>query len=195
MRLFLDAGHGGIDPGAVARHDGVLYREKDLAWDFVVRVRAEAKKPEFAGRIEIKVVDKSNPETQSPRPGRFRARVAQSVAWGASHFVSVHWNASAGDVARGTEVFYRTGDKAGEAFGANLSRRMAVRFSNRNRGAKPESMTRHKRLGILQGHDPRCIPVLLEVGFITSAADVANWVREPDAIARHFLRSVLGDPL
>ncbi|MDY7222096.1 N-acetylmuramoyl-L-alanine amidase [Halalkalibacterium halodurans] len=84
MKFFLDPGHGGRDPGAVA--NGV--QEKDIALSVALAIKKFLE--ENFDNVEVKL---------SREDDRFlslseRARLAN--AWGADYFVSIHCNAGGG---------------------------------------------------------------------------------------------------
>lgn len=94
-RIFLDAGHGGRDPGALNRSVGI--QEKDLALDLVLRVgrRLQAKGFEV---FYTRSTDRFIPLEERPR---------QSNRVGADLFLSLHFNAARSEV-RGVETFVYT---------------------------------------------------------------------------------------
>ncbi|WP_059103220.1 N-acetylmuramoyl-L-alanine amidase [Shouchella shacheensis] len=92
MKLYLDPGHGGRDPGAT----GNGLQEKNIALDIALRIRT------------ILANDYNNVEvTMSRTTDRFvslSARTNEANAWGADYFLSIHCNAFNGS-ARGYEDF------------------------------------------------------------------------------------------
>jgi len=84
MKIMLDPGHGGSDPGAVA--NGL--REKDLTFDIVQRIRRMLEE-EYAG-IEVRLTRDTDEEMDLSE----RAQMANR--WGADFFLSIHINAGGG---------------------------------------------------------------------------------------------------
>ena len=84
MKIYLDAGHGGHDPGAVA--NGL--REKDLTLDIAKRIR-RILETEYTG-VQVRLTR----ETDTYLDLSQRARMANQ--WGADFFLSIHVNAGGG---------------------------------------------------------------------------------------------------
>jgi N-acetylmuramoyl-L-alanine amidase len=179
MKLFIDAGHGGADTGNVSRFAGVTYVEKTMAWEMALLIREAA----LIQGIDVKVVDKSQPNTQFPAKSRFVNRVAQSNAFKADVFISVHLNATSGN-AQGCEAWYQTGDQASLNFGNSLVHEMSDLLGNTFRGAKPDIENRHGRLGILRGHREGCRKILIEPVFMDNLADLRRYLDKRAALAK-----------
>ena len=94
-KVVIDAGHGGHDSGTTSRYAG---REKDLALDVALRVRA---KLEAAG-FDTVMTRRSDVFIELDR------RAAISNAQSNSIFVSVHFNDSPNASIRGSEVYYKS---------------------------------------------------------------------------------------
>lgn len=92
MKLYLDPGHGGSDPGAT----GNGLREKDVVLDIALRVR------------NILTADYEGVSVRMSRTGdttkSLTARTNEANSWGADYFVSIHCNAFNGS-AEGYEDF------------------------------------------------------------------------------------------
>lgn len=154
-KVFLIAGHGGGDPGAVANN----VREADLARELRDLMAAALRKKG--------VLVMTDPDTLNLRG---------TIAWVRQHaefedvLVDTHFNAAT-PAATGAEVFIRRTYSDTEM---QLAQRLASSLSDvqgiRNRGVKLESQTRHGRLGIL--HSGVHCSALLEVGFLTNAGDL-----------------------
>lgn len=85
IKVFLDPGHGGSDPGAVA--NGL--KEKDLTLAIAKRIR-DILATEYE-EIAVKM-SRTGDETVS-----LDARTTNANAWGAHFFLSIHINAGGGD--------------------------------------------------------------------------------------------------
>lgn len=168
LTIALDAGHGQdssapgvLDPGAVAG----TRKEHELAWKLIesgLYVRSNY----FDGRI--KVVLTRDSLTESAPLG---SRTAEAASEGADYLISIHLN-SGGPTATGTETLYRDGD-AGDIALAKVVQTAALNaFGLRDRGLKPASSTRHKRLAILEGATRTKPGALLEVCFVSNPKDV-----------------------
>ncbi|RSD28400.1 N-acetylmuramoyl-L-alanine amidase [Mesobacillus subterraneus] len=96
MKLYLDAGHGGSDPGA----QGNGLREKDLTLDIALKIRSILQN----GYVNIEVrMSRTSDITKS-----MRERTDEANAWGADFYLSIHINAFNG-AAQGYEDFIYSG--------------------------------------------------------------------------------------
>ena len=124
MKILLDAGHGGIDPGCTY---GSL-NEKDLALEVTLRLyeeliyghdvyltRATDQATSFSTRIFL--ANKINPDL----------------------LVSIHFNADDNHQGFGHEILYHPSSKKGKKFADNLSDYFSQVMGLHNRGAKPRS--------------------------------------------------------
>lgn len=165
---WITAGHGGTDPGAIATHYGVTYREADLALELRELVS------EHLRRWGHTVNNEGNATPLVKVVQWFK----QAVGVG-DIVLDIHWNAGSSD-AHGTEAFVQMNPDATEVRLANALCGALETFGFRNRGLKLENQTRHGRLGILDnnGH-----AVLLEVCFITNADDMGRYEKAKHQIA------------
>ncbi|NJL83565.1 MAG: N-acetylmuramoyl-L-alanine amidase [Chloroflexaceae bacterium] len=99
-RIVFDPGHGGIDPGAVGKLNGVEICEKDLALAIALEAADWlAAKPDY--HVEVtRDCDIAKGELS------LEDRVTFSDRHKADLFVSIHCNAIAPPVAQGFEVFH-----------------------------------------------------------------------------------------
>ena len=107
--LVLDAGHGGMDPGAIAVNG--MY-EKDVALDVTKML---ARKLVATGRYEVRLT------REDDRFIPLRERVEQARDWGADFFMSVHADAHPDDDVRGASV-YTLSERASDREAARLAR-------------------------------------------------------------------------
>jgi N-acetylmuramoyl-L-alanine amidase len=163
---IIDPGHGfgnrkagRYDPGAVS--NGVTEAEIVMTWANEIRSILRAGKiPVVRTRVDAK----------DPCCISARARIAKD--YGGTIMLSLHCNASNG-TASGTETFYR-GD-SNKAFATRLNQAVVSALGTRNRGAKTEAESQHKRLAVMSFQP--CF--LLEIGFIDNAGDRAKML-DPD---------------
>jgi N-acetylmuramoyl-L-alanine amidase len=165
--IFLSAGHGGTDPGAVANG----YIERDLAIELRTLIATELK-------IKYGVEAKSDPSTN---------KLVQTLAWLKGKFgqkdilFDIHWNAGGGT---GIEVIV---PDASSNFERQLSQTIADRISaittwkKRGGGVKKESDTPRKRLGWMR---PNAENILIEVCFIDNKLDMAVYQANKVTIAK-----------
>ncbi|MFC0559693.1 N-acetylmuramoyl-L-alanine amidase [Halalkalibacter alkalisediminis] len=94
IKIFIDAGHGGTDPGAV----GNGLREKDLT---LAIAKALKKYLEQYENVEVRL------SREDDRTLTLKQRTDMANAWGADYFISVHINAGGGT---GIETFIWNGN-------------------------------------------------------------------------------------
>ena len=149
IKVFIDAGHGGTDPGAV----GNRLKEKDIVLSIATKLGAL-----LNGRgISIKY-SRTNDTYLSLEE---RARLAN--AWGADLFVSIHANSATSSV-RGTECYtHPTANTATKTLSGNVSRAIANKFGISNRG--------HKEANFAVLRLSNMPSILVETAFISNSSD------------------------
>lgn len=156
MRIWIDAGHGGIQPGACA----LGYKEKDLTLQIAALLGTELTRCGFTV-AQTRTTDVDIPlDTRGPLANK----------WGADYFVSVHLNAGGG---RGAETWCSiTGGKSkvlAECIQAEL-----VGLGYVDRGVKTHKGSDGRDyLAVIR--ETNMPAVLAEVGFIDSAEDMARF--------------------
>ena len=149
IKVFIDAGHGGSDPGAV----GNGLKEKDIFLSIATKLGAL-----LNGRgISIKY----SRTTDTYLSLEERARLAN--AWGADLFVSIHANSATSSV-RGTECYtHPTANTATKTLSGNVSRAIANKFGISNRG--------HKEANFAVLRLSNMPSILVETAFISNSSD------------------------
>ena len=149
IKVFIDAGHGGTDPGAV----GNGLKEKDIVLSIATKLGAL-----LNGRgISIKY----SRTTDTYLSLEERARLAN--AWGADLFVSIHANSATSSV-RGTECYtHPTANTATKTLSGNVSRAIANKFGISNRG--------HKEANFAVLRLSNMPAILVETAFISNSSD------------------------
>jgi N-acetylmuramoyl-L-alanine amidase len=158
--IILDPGHGmsnrraGVfDPGAC----GHGQREADIVMDWANEIRANLR------RMHHRVVrTRAHPHDAAP----LGKRVAIARDYGGDVMLSIHCNAGGGT---GTETIYR--EEQNRRLAASINTVVWDVLRLRNRGVKTEEQL-GRRLAVLAF--PKC--VLLEIGFIDNASDVARMI-------------------
>jgi N-acetylmuramoyl-L-alanine amidase len=97
IKLYLDAGHGGTDSGAIGND---LY-EKNLTLQIAQGIASELK---FYDGIEVKM-SRTTDKTTS-----LKQRTDEANTWGADYFLSVHINSSESTAANGYEDYIYNGN-------------------------------------------------------------------------------------
>lgn len=149
-KVFIDAGHGGTDPGA----SGNGISEKNITLSIATLLGNKLK----AKGIEVKYTRTTDTYVSLSD----RANAANN--WGANLFISIHANAFSDSSARGTESY--TTSTTNEST-KNLSRCISASISSKlgipNRG--------HKEANFVVLRDTIMPAVLIETAFITNASD------------------------
>ncbi len=126
MKVCIDAGHGGDDPGAIGT---VPFRLEEKAFTLALA--------EF---LEEKLEDRGHWVVMTRRRDRalgLAARAAFANRLKAEFFVSVHANAAASPQAEGMEVFHFPGSTSGASAATLILDSMTDAYpSHRNRGVK-----------------------------------------------------------
>ncbi len=175
--IVLDAGHGGIDPGA--QNAALNVNEKTCALDVVLRLRTLLE----ARGFKVVLTRTSDHELSTDKPTDLSMRAELAGRVGADLFISVHFNAAPPAV-HGTETFIMTPqsqastqaekDKAmiptaypgnrvdplNAVLGYAIHRRLTSELGSMDRGLK------HARFEVLRLEN--CPSVLIESGYISS---------------------------
>lgn len=131
MRICIDAGHGGRDPGAVGREPRTLL-EKDFN---MALARLLEEGLEEAGHHLLMT-------RRQDRTLSLWSRAAFANRYRADLFLSIHANAAASTEVEGMEVFHFPGSTVGEATALAIMARFAEEFpEHRMRGAKSANFT------------------------------------------------------
>jgi N-acetylmuramoyl-L-alanine amidase len=149
MRLCIDCGHGGSDPGSIGRQPRTV-REKDVVLAIGQRVAESA-----ARRGWEPLMTRLQDRTLS-----LASRAAFANRLHADLFVSLHANAAASPDVEGIEVYHFPGSAPGRWLALNVLERLLVRFpDHRARGVKEANFAVLRRTG-MPG-------VLVETEFLT----------------------------
>jgi N-acetylmuramoyl-L-alanine amidase len=161
-RLYLYAGHGGGDPGAISgnRTEGTE----------TIRLRntIQAKLASLIGGDRIQIDDDKY---------RLEQVLAAYSPTGKDILLDIHFNAGSAS-ASGCEVFYRW--EGAKASAVELCKVVSNCLEIPFRGAKDEKQSARKRIGIL-GETFQCL--LLEVCFISNPSDMASYDRNFNILA------------
>lgn len=166
-KIWIDAGHGGAQPGAVA----LGHAEKDLTLQLAALLGVELTRCGFTV-AQTRTTDVDVPlNTRGPLANK----------WGADYFVSVHLNAGGG---RGAETWCSiTGGKSKALAQCIQAELVGLGYIDRGVKTKQGSDGRDYLAVIRQTNMPA---VLAEVGFIDSSEDMARFdaAKAAQAIAR-----------
>lgn len=166
--LVIDPGHGGIDCGALGA-DGT--KESDLNLEIALKLRALA---ELYGKenLLIRQDDRTCCDTESYSEHRdLECRVADVEKAANPIYISIHQNTFPTGQASGPQVIYAPEENSrrlGTVTHANLLRSL---YTDSRRVAEPGT----GKLYILS--HLKCPAILVECGFLSNAADLANLKR------------------
>ena len=160
MKIYLDPGHGGADPGA----QGNGLNEKDITLDIALRLQA------------ILVNNYQNVQVRMSRTTDTTVSLGQRTndanAWGADFFLSIHIN-SAGSTARGYEDYIYNG-LSDSSQTARIQQIIHEEVMKTNQ--LPDRGRRKANFHVLR--ETKMNAILTENGFISNAAD-AGLLNQP----------------
>ncbi len=162
--VVLDAGHGGTDPGAIRKLNGVTINEKDINFKIMYQL---TQKYFNADDSEIKAYYSRYDNTKV----NLYERAAFAKKVGADLFVSLHMNANNSSSPKGTEIYYCGTNKATTANGLT-SKILANMFLN----SLPDKIGTAKRYVSNQNYvvvRENTVPaILIELGFMSNSSDL-----------------------
>ncbi|SES01262.1 N-acetylmuramoyl-L-alanine amidase [Salisediminibacterium halotolerans] len=163
-KVYVDPGHGGIDPGTT---EASSITESDLVLEISRSFQAEL---EAAGAdVEMSRTDDSYVANSQ--------RVTDASYSGADLFVSVHANSFSTSAAEGTEVYYNTNAYSSES--SELADAMLTGLTQgsgfANRGTMNQSFE------VIRQNDMPA--VLVEAGFMTNPSDLDEMVNNTEGVA------------
>lgn len=162
MKIFINPGHGGSDPGAV----GNGLKERDV----VLKIGKRVEQYLLAVGYDVRLFQYDGP-----------AEICDAANyWDADLFVSIHANAANG-WARGTEVFYVS--EYGWRPASKIYKQLINTIALVQRGIKQTD-----NLYVLNHTDMPA--VLVETAFIDNPQDAALLVNEEDNFARAIARGI-----
>jgi len=150
--IYIVAGHGAGDPGAVANRT----TEADVA----ERITSQL----------IKKYPKQLARVPSGKTLRNKIRWINSNLSSNDKLISLHMNAAGSDQAHGAEIYYYGGDEQSKDEATRMLGVYCKETGLWNRGAKTDFSTRHGRLGIVRDTKPWAF--LIELSFITNREDL-----------------------
>lgn len=177
LKICIDPGHGGTDPGAIGPHG---MHEKDI----VLLVAHELKRILHMD-CEIAMTRYSDIFVS------LNERADCANREGADFFISLHCNAAGTSQAHGAETFHFPGSSQGAKLAGSIQRELVVQTGVRDRGTKTANFA------VLKG--TQMPAVLVELGFISNPeeeqwlGDIDNQVLLAQAIAkgiRHYIKGV-----
>jgi len=148
MKIFINAGHGGVDSGAVSKNGT---KEKDITRSIA----------SFLAQMLIT----TGYDVEFFQQKNNLEEVVKTEKTSNSHlFISLHCNSAKNEVANGVETFYYPNSGTGKAVGEIVCRKISEKFKLKNRGAKPK-----RELRVLNGTNAPAI--LVELAFLSNAEE------------------------
>lgn len=157
MRIYIDPGHGGLDPGAIG--NGLL--EKDLTLDISLRQK------DLFERLghEVKM-SRTADKTVS-----LELRIQDANRWGADVFISNHINAGGG---QGIEVWHSIVGGKSKEYARRVEERLRIIF--KSRGLKTREGRNGDYIFVIRATN---MPAILnEFGFIDNTEDTTKLKRQ-----------------
>lgn len=150
-RIYIDAGHGGTDCGAIGINK---IEEEDITLPVALYLDAELKRHGISTKMS-RTTDSNK---------TLEVRAAEANQWGADIVCSVHCNAYEKASANGTEVIiYKKGGQAEKIASKVLSQLLSV-LKTTDRGVKEDSTLYILRKTVAPA-------ILCEIAFVTNKAD------------------------
>ena len=151
-KVFIDAGHGGSDPGAL----GFGYRESDLNLQIAKKIESKLK----SRGIDVKMSRTSDIYYSLSE----RAEMAND--YGADAFVSIHQNSAESTSANGIETYYNRNKEEDKPLSNDIQTQVINKTGSTNRGVKNAEFTVLVKSNM--------ISALVECGFISNESEVKN---------------------
>ena len=165
VRILIDPGHGGIDPGTGEKFE--LY-EKDINLDLAFRLRVLLE--EKGATVDLtrwsdQELSYLSPDLKAKRhPRDLWGRVFLAQAYDTAILVSLHVNSSRREAERGAIVFYAQGSEEGKALAGAVQAQLLKLQPYSRQQALPTSSMRVV-------NSTQCLTILVEIGFITNSDD------------------------
>ena len=165
MKIFINAGHGGVDPGAVSKSGK---KEKDIT-------------KIVASFLVGFLIDKGFDVEYYQQKTSVNEIVEAEKKSKSALVISLHCNSAVNSNAGGVECLHYPGSGTGKAVAEIISRNVAEYVEIKNRGAKARN-----NLRVLSGTVAPA--VIVEMAFLSNLAEEKMLVQEPynfaDAIAK-----------
>lgn len=180
IKIVIDPGHNpqGVNAGA----EGNGYREQDLVYEVAQEL---ARLLRDNGNFEVRLT--RNTPTQvlgTSNATSLQQRVQLANDWGADYFISIHANAAVNPSVNGTEVYTYSNSGAAWNLAQDIQNAIVNEMDMKDLGVKT-----NPSLYVLRR--TRMPAVLVELGFITNAADAAKMAENPEGFGRAIYNGIL----
>lgn len=168
-RIWIDAGHGGDDPGAIGKTFGT--REKDLTLPLALELQRQLQE---AGAIVY--MTRTTDKAVSLQD---RANLANAVSPAIDLFISIHFNSAGTASARGLETYYWTTNPKSRNVAEHIHAALLTGMG------LPDRKIRQQDFYVIK--NTKAPSVLLELGYLSNP-DEERTIAEPGVQAKTFLR-------
>ncbi|MBM7634625.1 N-acetylmuramoyl-L-alanine amidase CwlD [Geomicrobium sediminis] len=166
--IILDAGHGGVDGGSVAK-SGTL--EKDVALDISLKLRdylqASGALVYMTREGDSDLANESTRGFSNRKTEDLKKRIEIINSSNADYYVSLHLNATPSSKWRGAQTFYNRTFEESKLMAESVQGEMVRQLENTNRSALPI----HNIFLVDRAEIPG---VLVEVGFLSNVQEAAD---------------------
>ena len=158
-KIFVDAGHGGTDPGAVGNGVTESYVNLSVAVQLAELLRD-------AG-YQVMLYRSTNNENVLPgKSADLTNRARMANEWGADYFISIHTNSSPNPAANGFEAYiYKLGNSA-QPLAESIVKSFVSRLGSKDNGVRAANFA------VLR--QTRMPSVLLELGYLSNPTEALN---------------------
>lgn len=167
MKIFINAGHGGTDPGAVSRNK---IKEADIAKNIAKLICAKLK----ANSIEY--------EFYQQKKHYFEISKKENES-NSDLFISIHCNSAVNPNACGTETLYCLNSLKGKKFAEITQAKLIAKTGLLNRGIKP-------RNDIHVLNRTKSPAILIELAFLSNYNEEKMLVNQPEIFACAILDAI-----
>ena len=167
MKIFLNAGHGGKDPGAISKNGN---KEADITKKVCSLLAYELIKNGYNIEFyqqEKSVTDISEVENTS----------------NSDLFVSIHCNAAVNETANGAEVLYYPTSTKGKEYALKVQKQLVKTTNLKDRGIKPRN-----DLHVLKR--TKAVAILVELAFLSNQAEEKLLIENPELFANALLKGI-----
>lgn len=172
--IIIDAGHGGVDGGAVA--NGIVEKDINLAIGLVMRdiFMANGFDVIMTRDSDISIHDDGIKSTKKQKTSDLHNRLAIVNSYPNAIFLSIHQNKYESGKAKGAQVFYSPNNPQSRELAELLQKDFVAVL-------QPENTRECKKAGknLYLMYKSKCPSVLVECGFMSNAEEAARLV-EPD---------------
>ena len=158
-KIFIDAGHGGTDPGALG--NGVVEQAVNL------NVARELARLLRQGGYEVMEYRTTRVENVLPNKNAdLRNRAAMANQWGADYFISIHTNSSLNPAANGFEAYVYRLNSRSEELAQSIVDSVVSRLGSKDNGVRQANFAVLRRT--------RMPATLLELGYLSNPTEALN---------------------